>query len=380
MDNKLLIIGNGFDLNCGLKSSFSNYIHDKGQSAIIILGGLKENVFSKGSNYYFTNVKNSLQKDEKFLEELTIFEKILIIATHNSDVISWSDVEKMLFELLEGKEGDKKNIELIVGKMYEHNKNIRKNNFNGFPIKDLNSLIAAIFLQEETFNISPHREISFDKYLEAMYKWLNKEVRVFEKRFMKYLKTEISRKTEYHENAGILFKSLGGDERTNILTFNYTPIKYQCLEKEMVHGSLGANSIIIGIDNTTLDYNNLSYSFSKTYRKVEKYFTHPSKRIDDVFTQRYDEIVFYGHSLNKQDYAYFQTLFDSQNIYESNIKLMFKYTVYDERKRDKIISDNISSIIGLIESYGETLDNKFKGKNLLHKLLNESRIIIEEVS
>jgi hypothetical protein len=33
----------------------------------------------------------------------------------------------------------------------------------------------------------------------------------------------------------------------------------------------------------------------------------------------------------------------------------------------------------LINEYGESLDNENKGKNLLHKLLLEGRIIIEEV-
>ncbi len=99
-----------------------------------------------------------------------------------------------------------------------------------------------------------------------------------------------------------------------------------------------------------------------------------------VLNKNTREVVFYGHSLNPQDYSYFQSIFDFFEIYSNNkIKLIFAYSIYDLKKKEKIIQDTYDSVIKLLSSYGDTSDNKDKGKNLLHKLILENRIKIQEL-
>ena len=82
-------------------------------------------------------------------------------------------------------------------------------------------------------------------------------------------------------------------------------------------------------------------------------------------------IIFYGHSLSKADYSYFQSIFDYYDIYSNNnVSLIFYYSEGYEQT---------DAIYELINSYGKTLSNKDQGKNLIHKLLLENRLKIEQI-
>ena len=81
-------------------------------------------------------------------------------------------------------------------------------------------------------------------------------------------------------------------------------------------------------------------------------------------------INFFGHSLSKADYSYFQSIFDYYSIYDSHIRLNFLYN----ENHDENGTEQHGNVMNLITDYGDTLDNKDKGKNLLHKMLLENRI------
>lgn len=377
--NKLLIIGNGFDLNCGLKSSFSDYINQKEPNVYNKIIKFKKGIMRDYPFYYFESAR-IFWKNNDFSDRLSTLEKLILIGTSNIKEISWFDVERFLYSLLEGEQ----NFDYICDLIYDYELSWKQeidpnDTHNKFEIITISDLSAAIFYFD---NISEDNDspIKLDvNYKEVLYKELNNDLRKFEKEFTNYLKKEVKDNKKYSVNVENLFQKIGRTEKDSILTFNYTHISNSHNLTEMVHGSLDTNSIIIGIDSTNIKHFKPSYKFTKTYRKVEKYFMQQNKVINAVISRNYDEIIFYGHSLNEQDYAYFQTIFDKQDLYNSNVKLTFKYSIYDEDIKDLIIENNISSIIALIESYGNTLDNKHKGKNLLHKLLNESRIKVVEI-
>ena len=92
-----------------------------------------------------------------------------------------------------------------------------------------------------------------------------------------------------------------------------------------------------------------------------------------------DEIIFYGHSLAKADYSYFQSIFDYYDIYQGDIKLTFQYSIYNKTKRKQIEKKQMSSISNLLSSYGTSMDNKNHGKNLIHKLILENRLKIDVI-
>lgn len=92
-----------------------------------------------------------------------------------------------------------------------------------------------------------------------------------------------------------------------------------------------------------------------------------------ILSHSIKDICFIGHSLNKADYSYFQSIFDYLSIYDSPVSLNFFYTTFHE-KNASVMQDYQHSIQILLDRYGETLDNKSHGDNLTAKLLLENRL------
>jgi len=150
-------------------------------------------------------------------------------------------------------------------------------------------------------------------------------------------------------------------------------IKYNVIEVN-VHGNFNRIAIF-GVDQSKVPADDPGYIFTKTYRKIsnqEKLISFSLPHIKDI-----DEIVFFGHSLSVADYSYFQSIFDYYDIYHSNIKLTFKYSLYEGKPPELIKKECYDSIIKLIRSYGETMDNVNHGNNLVHKLLLENRLEVQ---
>lgn len=89
------------------------------------------------------------------------------------------------------------------------------------------------------------------------------------------------------------------------------------------------------------------------------------------------EIVVYGHSLSSPDYSYFHSLFDYYDIYGSDIKLSFKYSIHNDERACK--NNHIQKIMELLKFYGDKMLDRARGDNLVHKLLLENRLSIDEV-
>lgn len=56
-----------------------------------------------------------------------------------------------------------------------------------------------------------------------------------------------------------------------------------------------------------------------------------AKRSDELILPRKEEIneiAFFGHSLSKLDYSYFQTIFDFYDLYSSDVTLAFDSVKY----------------------------------------------------
>ncbi|MDR1017724.1 MAG: bacteriophage abortive infection AbiH family protein [Lachnospiraceae bacterium] len=281
-------------------------------------------------------------------------------------------------------------------------------NSNGGDFKlDTNFLNAY----ENLNGINPNDKIiitSKGEFIGALFK----DLLDLEKEFASYLAI-VSNSEEYRYNARrlldeIIFKNVMPDkfydvdseekdkikkeikDNTNVLSFNYTKgylvndfnnqnninPAYYC----NVHGNLGNDNIIFGIDNAfdkSIEENkndiNLILPFTKTYRIMDR---------DDIkFELKKDLklIKFYGHSLAQADYSYFQTIFDDVDLYNSETVLIFYYSVYSRGKEREIREKNKRSVHNLISVYGSTMDNKDHGKNLLHKLLLEGRVKIKEL-
>ena len=194
-------------------------------------------------------------------------------------------------------------------------------------------------------------------------------------------------KQDYLDNSTRLFSWLTEDDWSNILNFNYSLPAAENWNKPTnyaralnIHGDLDRN-IIIGIDQNgtrqdpkaLIPANSPYYRFTKTYRLMADAHDYTPATVLDPGIKT---IAFFGHSLSHADYSYFQSIFDFYEIYSSQIVLKFFYYVWDNDRADKIKVAQFTRIASLFQAYGETLDNKDHGKNLMHKLLLERRLQI----
>lgn len=176
----------------------------------------------------------------------------------------------------------------------------------------------------------------------------------------------------------------------SILNFNYTmsqwPSKFENQKNTdlvSVHGDVVDDEIIFGIDSfNTFDKDDVNIvsdcllPFTKTYRTLSL-TGEPHKRISGAGMHF---IKFYGQSLGQQDYSYFMSLFDEASIYDSDTTLIFYYAPYVDKTPKEVQSETMGRVARLINRYDLTMANPAHGRNLLHKLKMESRLLIKEIS
>lgn len=115
--------------------------------------------------------------------------------------------------------------------------------------------------------------------------------------------------------------------------------------------------------------------FTKTYRLMAK----GGPRYNEVMSGEVSLIKFFGHSLSRADYSYFQAIFDAVDLYSGDTCLAFYYRRYDNKSDLEVRTDMMKRVTDLLSIYGETLDNIDHGNNLIHKLLLEGRLSIESI-
>lgn len=432
---KLLIIGNGADLACNLKSGYDDFLKTRlSQSEKI--NNVKE-LFSK-DNFKIdfiskvidirisgdTNAKKD--NDERnaiisfislrMLDRISFWEIPDVMGNHSQN---WNGVENSILKFLiaihsnnENKFGNQgETINGLYKEINEIQNSIIKDDcviFNSeFSICSLFFLKAIDFIYQE--DKSKVDEYSVKKYLKEMDidNALFDELKMFEDNFKNYIRCE-TRNDYYKKDLFNLIDKLVKDAKTNIISFNYTkhpndPDNPNSENNNVnkfinIHGDVD-RKIVFGIDsnwrincdeNLMEEPNKLDY-FSKTYRLMN------GKHFQNILSDGIKTIAFYGHSLSKADYAYFQSVFDKYDIYDSDVELVFYYSSRwkdrDERQKAneehrlfkedfesiKAKASTMKKVYRLMNDYGETLDNKDHGKNLLHKMILEDRLSVQRV-
>lgn len=175
----------------------------------------------------------------------------------------------------------------------------------------------------------------------------------------------------------------------SILNFNYT-VPFGADDYRLgldsvrnVHGIIDATDTIFGIDGKDVEEDSAALPFTKTYRLLA---LETGQRRNLLIRGEHPTgyIKVFGHSLAPADYSYFQAIFDGVNLYSSDVVLVFLYKVYanepDGSSNENTIREDLyRRIAHLLIEYGATLDNKDHGKNLMHKLLLEQRLIIKKI-
>ena len=382
MSSNLIIIGNGFDLKCGVKSTFKDFFDNR------ISNDVKHQIkmFLKDLNLSFNYSSLSFNHYDEyegvFIDErhfnkikdanLTFWDLLFIVNKNLRLMKNWYNVEQNMLDILKG-------INLI-----ENYSDLGRPLIDGFPglregmrsSKEIDLIKCSILAY---YSIPKNRYRS----KRDLNDFLLSELFEFESAFTRYLENEISKTTDYSLlSEKIISKIIGEDnsiDDTATLSFNYT--EPRCLINKItnVHGKLKKNNIIFGIDQDEIPTTSLLYRYTKTFRKM---IQKKEMSEDYVYINNKNDlknIFFYGHSLSELDYSYFQSIFDYYNLYDSNIKLTFCCSPYGEKSSQEILSEHAGLVANLLGKYGKTMNNENHGRNLMHKLMLEGRLSLKEI-
>lgn len=273
------------------------------------------------------------------------------------------------------------------------------------PVEDGGAFGERMFGNIARYAWTIHPEVATDGVSrELLLAFMKEEIFKLECAFDAYLSYEVATNEHYREKCEKLYQMIAqdGEKRnesfavsTSVLSFNYTDQIAEFFDGGKsgacvnIHGRLGGE-IIFGIDGKDCMDNANAVSFTKTYRLMQRGGSQTDRLISTAnvvstanianLGNAINIIKYYGHSLGKADYSYFQSIFDSINLYESKVVLVFYYpfdSSPDGNAANRWWRTELANLInGLLVNYGATMDNKDHGKNLMHKLLLEGRLII----
>ena len=378
--HQLLIIGNGFDLACGLKSSFADFFAPRIEAI------LKKST-EEGSSVYAAQMLASATNDLGY----TVWDLVVIKRTKNLSAVDrgilWADFESMIEEQLVMRSSraglSKRN---LIDQMADDVSDRFSSKSSSISKRKVLNAEAAYLANE-----LGHRSISNEEAHQFYYD----ELKRLEAQFLDYLKAEVvENRAGYLVRAQRLLDILIDQSESeksssvstiSLLNFNYTDptMGYHDVNLTNIHGSLRLGEVVMGVDGRELIDVDRTMPFTKTYRLMT---LPPLKRGALVHSDAYlsgktTVVKFFGHSLARADYSYFQALFDGLDLYSGAIRLVFYCRDY--RNADGAIVHTkprtVSAVKNLLTEYSWTLDNRDHGRNLIHKLLIEGRLSIVEL-
>lgn len=407
--DELLIVGNGFDMQCGMKTHYHDFMKTQNTEnpdnlwVFVFAEMFPENwIFGGPGGLKWYDIEGAIQK---------------IVTEWHADIVLYLYYLKILDEydspyfeqLFDIPQQDqylfREKYQDYFGAFYAANltqRNIRNiaQYLHDSKTDEADNLIASAHVTYEMSGESSLEDIRvkiLEKGNSEFDELLMNELNEFEIMFSKYLSElkpdDQEGKKRLHLMSTITnyFQSTD-DIFTSVLCFNYTdPLPRTNWSEHFrvnnVHGKFDQQNIIFGIDLTEKykekPIPNRLVPFTKTFRKMKV-----NSPVGWQLPKHPSHIRSYGHSLSSADYSYFQSVFDYVNIYDSGTILEFCFSVYGVDKKDKqrvqrqteyLQNAQAKQVYQLINTYGATLTNKDQGKNLLHKLLVEDRLKIREI-
>lgn len=431
--DQLLILGNGFDLQCGLASTFSDFEEPRKDTInrIVKTYAQDENMAGTSQFPYDDQDQPGQSLATKFRAQgITVWDLILIA---DEQVRTWYDVEAGIRDWLMGCTEDHQPLD-------ENQLHAVKNQYSQYRSTTTRKASLKDYVEKINLGLSIRdsffEQLSVDEQVaklllewykcdadnNSIMKVMMQELHRLEAGFSNYMRNEADNNKNYRSCACRLLEKLmndqlrdydtlltnntykiGGDilfggsfNNVRILDFNYTDPIYGIKPAPTlinIHGNMHGGDIIFGIDSNSVDTNDSNYpglvKFTKTYRLMALGKGRKTKLVHPYVSgqpgSETNIIKFFGHSLGDPDYSYFQAIFDEVNLYGSDTRLVFYYNQNrlnenkDDEKGKNTTSESaqeemFEKVNRLISTYGQTLDNKDHGRNLMHKLLLENRL------
>lgn len=345
-DKYKIVLGNGFDLFCEIKTSYSNFFSYFSTLYDEIKKWSNKILFKE--NYYDSFLDITTANSEDFCpplldDDVTIWDICFCFQNFNEHSL-WCDVEVAI----------KKS---VVG-LFDDNFFSWKRVFDvisvGKKTKVISERICAIFAKQNHFPTKNYDEFMFV---------ILEELKKFEKRFGKYVQLE-AKKIFYSLNYYTTIEKLTGSlyNIAVIDTFNYTFVENDVFVVNHINGMF--EQPIFGIDTANIKCDSIEYIFTKTYRRQEMKIQ-GNYNINIVLD--FNKVVVFGHSLNEQDYNYFFPLLDELGVNDPNFggKIIFAFYVYNMKDEQKIIRNQITAVANLFFKYEE-----YSRPNLEHRLFD----------
>ena len=362
--NTLLILGNGFDLNCHLDSKFSDYFKEKKTQIV-------NNISDFSVNKICDNIWDLLLYFAFYDEQL---ETRRLFKKHNENEILWMDVESFIKSVILGNITTDKWLEKAQRAKYLSYISIIQDAYTD----------RARFVLGDTTQMNLLKQFfswkKIDKSID-IYTFLYEELLDFGEQFKKFIKDQLTDNDAYLFNAKTLLRQLVEPEETfSIITFNYTMPLAKNLDEKLhcnIHGTIN-DRIIIGYDSSDQNDNETKgIRLSKSWQKMNS----DSHRYKLPSKNEIKKIKIYGHSLGPQDYAYFHAIFDYYDIYDGDVVLYFCYTPYKacEEENNDIRDGFVSSVYKLLNDYAFKSGKESKVHTIVTKLQIENRIKIKPV-
>lgn len=363
-----LVLGNGFDLFCGLETKYIHFFNSEKE---------KYNCIQKWANSFNPSdyLRYKFSKADVHFNipkmNFNIWDIYFALGIGEEDK-NWCDIETEMRKTFESEDENivhwAKVLVLLTCK--------GMHNITGTELEKY--MASYILLKNANYSSE-----------QAFYTFLLDELKEFENNFGTYVnKQYCEHKQEYIANSHKFFNAFSKKELKAITskeTFNYTGGNEKILEKmnKMLCGFHHINgdytSPIFGVDSSTIKVGKPYFIFTKVSRRLISAAS-DGKNLKSSFSKYFSKLLVFGHSLNSNDYNYFFPIFDYlglTNISE-NTSVIFAYYVYNEEKRESIILDNISKVTELIDSY-EEYAGKNKDNRLIDSLTAQGRIKLIEI-
>ena len=376
-----LIIGNGYDLHCHLKSKYKDYFnYDQNKNHDL---SNWEKSFVQNGVYNYLNLKTSNHNDFwvnlNNFDSFNIWDLFFFLKSKTPgvefDKWNWCDIEKTIeISLKQEPFAQPFNWSTIY--------NILALEYRiGLSGEENNKLLAA-------FAYRKHNEKPFESR-SSFYTFLLDQLKLFEKNFGKYIESQHRKKDNnnpkaikynriFQKNSRITLKSLCNiNSLVSVESFNYDSPEIKEI-KPIFHNINGdVHNPIFGIDSDIYTPSDPRYIFSKTNRRMEL----DMFRKDIKKKEAFRNIIIYGHSLNKADYNYFFSIFDQLNICDAqnDSKIIFAFSIYKREIEDKIRTDLRRNIADLFSNYSIYRGNEKAPNRLLDFLAIQGKVLTFEI-
>ena len=235
MSKVLLIIGNGFDLHCGLNSRYSDFFKYLLENNINF-----QNAFKSIEKIYYNHLfEGEISEKEMFDNKhnldlrrinVSIWEIYFIcnyISNQNIEYKNWADIEKEISNVLINSN------ENVFFSTFESSRlfyNTRKRILSDTRYQLFNAILIKYFVHIRKYD----DEITKCFNLSSFYYWLLKQLKIFEKLFNDYIFSsqnesyykEANSFLEEFYNKNIILNRFTNEKTLSIINFNYTKLEF----------------------------------------------------------------------------------------------------------------------------------------------------------